>query len=229
MRPETEPRLKERPITAEEHNFDDVDDGPIGKGRRAPSQRRCLVTRTHDEPQHMVRFVIGPEGQIVADLAARLPGRGMWLRAERAVLEDPQLPRFFARAARQKVDVPASLIESVRDGLAKRLLDGISLGRRAGESVCGFQKCRERIVAGRVGVVICAAGASQDEVARLLSGHRELPVVWVPGHVLAASFGRERAVYAVMSPGALAERVKAEYKRFAGVAECTPPGPEIGQ
>lgn len=221
--------MKETRTTSEDCAFDEVDNGPVRKGQRAPSQRRCLITRTHDEPRHMLRFVIGPAGQIVADLAARLPGRGMWLRAERAVLEDAQLSRVFSRAARQKVDVPVGLIESVRDGLAKRLLDGISLGRRAGEAVCGFQKCRERIVAGTVGVVICAAGASQDEVARLLSGHRDIPVVWVPGQVLAASFGRDRAVYAVMSKGALAERVKAEYKRFAGVAECTPPGPEIGQ
>ena len=221
--------VRETRVTTEDH-IPDVDDGPSGRGRRAPSQRRCLVSRTHDAPCHMIRFVVGPEGSIVADLAARLPGRGMWLKADRTVLEDGQLARIFSRAARQKVNVPEGLLESLKDGLAKRLLDGISLGRRAGEAVCGFQKCRERIVAGRVGVVICAAGASQDEVARLLSGQRELPVVWVPGDILAASFGRERAVYAVMAPGALAERLKAEYKRFAGVAEGTLPGPDtVGQ
>ncbi|WP_326831338.1 DUF448 domain-containing protein [Bombella favorum] len=221
--------MRETRVTTEDH-IPDVDDGPSGRGRRAPSQRRCLVSRMHDAPCHMIRFVVGPEGSIVADLAARLPGRGMWLKADRTVLEDGQLARIFSRAARQKVNVPEGLLESLKDGLAKRLLDGISLGRRAGEAVCGFQKCRERIVSGRVGVVICAAGASQDEVARLLSGQRELPVVWVPRAVLAASFGREHAVYAVMAPGALAERLKAEYKRFAGVAEGTLPGPDtVGQ
>ncbi len=221
--------MKETRVTLEECILDSIDDGPVKKGRAVSSQRRCLITRTHDEPQHMLRFVVGPEGQVVADLAARLPGRGMWLCANRAVLEDAQLPRVFSRAARQKLDVPVGLVGYIKDGLAKRLLDGISLGRRAGEAVCGFQKCRERIVAGKVGVVICAAGASQDEVARLLSGHRDLPVVWVPGRILAASFGRDRAVYAVMAPGALAERLKAEYKRFAGVAEYTPLGLNLGQ
>lgn len=221
--------VRETRATTEEV-IPDTDDGPPGRGRRASSRRRCLVSREHGEPGHMLRFVVGPDGRVVADLSARLPGRGMWLLADRAVLEEKQLARFFSRAARQKVELPEGLLESVRDGLAKRLLDGISLGRRAGEAVCGFQKCRERIVAGRVGVVICAAGASQDEVARLLSGQRELPVVWVPGDILAASFGRERAVYAVMAPGALAERLKAEYKRFAGVAEGTLPGPDtVGQ
>ncbi|MCX5616248.1 DUF448 domain-containing protein [Bombella sp. TMW 2.2559] len=221
--------MRETRVTTEE-SIPDTDDGPPGRGHRALSQRRCLVSRTHGEPGHMLRFVVGPDGRVVADLSVRLPGRGMWLLADRAVLEDKQLARAFSRAARQKVELPEGLVESVRDGLAKRLLDGISLGRRAGEAVCGFQKCRERIVAGRVGVVICAAGASQDEVARLLSGQRDLPVVWVPGAVLAASFGRERAVYAVMAPGALADRLKAEYKRFTGVTEGMLPGPDtVGQ
>lgn len=221
--------MRETRATTEDQ-IPDTDDGPPGRGRRALSQRRCLVSRTHGEPRHMLRFVVGPDGRVVADLSARLPGRGMWLQADRAILEDGQLARAFSRAARQKVEIPEGFAESVRDGLAKRLLDGISLGRRAGEAVCGFQKCRERIVAGRVGAVICAAGASQDEVARLLSGHRDLPMVRVPGDVLAVSFGRERAVYAVMAPGALAERLKAEYKRFAGVTEGVLPGPEtIGQ
>lgn len=221
--------MKENRITTEVE-IADTDNGPPGKGRKSVSQRRCLLSRTHDEPRHMLRFVIGPGGEVVPDLAARLPGRGMWLSANKVVLEDPQLARAFSRAARKKVAIPESFSARIKDGLAKRLLDGISLGRRAGEAVCGFQKCRERIVSGKVGVVICAADASQDEVARLLSGHRELPVVWVPGAVLAASFGRERAVYAVMAPGVLAQRLKAEYKRFKGVAEGSLPGPnENGQ
>ena len=29
----------------------------------------------------MVRFVLGPEGEMVPDVAGRLPGRGFWLSA----------------------------------------------------------------------------------------------------------------------------------------------------
>jgi ribosomal protein L7Ae-like RNA K-turn-binding protein len=35
----------------------------------------------------MIRFVLGPDRQIVPDLAARLPGRGMWLSASWDVVE----------------------------------------------------------------------------------------------------------------------------------------------
>ena len=49
--------------------------------------RTCIVTGETAAPERMIRFVVGPEGDVVPDLARRLPGRGMWLRAERALLE----------------------------------------------------------------------------------------------------------------------------------------------
>lgn len=200
-------------------------DNAAGEEEFSSSYRRCLLSRSHDIAEHMLRFVVGPGDMVVPDLARRLPGRGMWLCADRASLEDKRLPQFFARAAKRRVHLPQGLLNLVEEGLAKRLQSGISLGRRAGEAVCGFQKCREHIVSGKVGVVICAAGASRDELARLVSGHRDLPVVWVPEKVLASAFGREKAVYAVMLSGALARQLMAEYKRFSGVAGRYAPKP----
>lgn len=208
-------------------NILDIDDGPLRKAKKqTTSLRRCLLSRQHGHPDTMLRFVVAPEGEIIPDLAARLPGRGMWLCADRDVLGNPQLSRIFARGARRQVKVPKQLLNLVVEGLAKRVQDGISLGRRAGEAVCGFQKCRERIAAGRVGVVICAEGASQDELSRLMSGHRHLPVVEVSAQVLALAFGRDHAVYAVMAPGALSRRLVTECKRLTGVIEGSLPGPQ---
>lgn len=205
----------------------DIDDGPSRKGgKHTVSLRRCLLSRRHDHPENMLRFVVAPGGDIVPDLAARLPGRGMWLCADREVLGNPQLSRVFARGARRQVKLPEHLPNLVTEGLAKRLQDGISLGRRAGEAVCGFQKCRERIASGQVGVVICAADASRDELSRLMSGHRDVPVIQLESRVLASVFGRDHAVYAVMAPGALARRLITEYKRLTGVIEGSLPGPQ---
>ena len=57
-------------------------DGPL---------RKCIVTGEQAAPERMIRFVVGPSidgaaGEVVPDLARRLPGRGMWLKAERAVV-----------------------------------------------------------------------------------------------------------------------------------------------
>ncbi|WP_408901742.1 DUF448 domain-containing protein [Oecophyllibacter saccharovorans] len=186
-----------------------------------------MVTRQQEAPERMLRLVIGPGGEAVVDLAARLPGRGMWLAARREVVEAPKLAQSMARAMRREVKLPEDFAKLVCEGLARRVQDGISLARRAGEAVSGFQKCRDMITGGRAGLLLCAEGASQDELARLLSGHRDLPVMRVPERFLAVAFGRGRAVYAVVAPGALARRLKTECERFWGVAEGALPDPAV--
>ena len=174
----------------------------------------------------MIRFVVGPGNRIVPDLAAKLPGRGMWLSASRDVLDSGRTRQAFARAAKAQVTVPDGLADLVQAALAQRLLDSVSLARRAGQAVCGFQKSREWLTSGRAGVVIRSDSASPDEFSRLVSGRRDLPVATVPDRVLASAFGRDRAVYAVVAPGALAQRLIAEHERFSGVAGRPLPDPE---
>lgn len=217
-------------------NLCDFDDGPVGrrslKNRPAtfPSQRRCVVTREHEASELMLRFVMGPEGQLVPDFAARLPGRGGWVKTESAALDSVRLKQAFSKAFRKEVKIPAGIVNFVRKGLANRLQDGISLARRAGEAVCGFQKCRERLISGKVGILLCSSGASRDELDRLRSGCRSVPVGWVPEQVLASVFGRDQVVYAVIGQGALAQRLVADCKRFSGVmAETSLPYPDMGQ
>jgi len=48
--------------------------------------RTCIATGEEGAPERMIRFVVGPDGEVVPDLARRLPGRGMWVRAERAAV-----------------------------------------------------------------------------------------------------------------------------------------------
>lgn len=189
--------------------------GPEKQG----SERRCVLTRAVLPPERMVRFVVGPGGAVVPDLAGRLPGRGMWLSASRDVLDNPRTRQAFARAAKERVSVPENLADLVAKGLVQRMLDAVSLARRAGQVVGGFAKCREWITSGKAGLVIRSEGASADELSRLLSGRRSLPVVSVPQGVLGTAFGREKAVYAAMASGALARRLIAEHERFSGVAE----------
>jgi hypothetical protein len=54
--------------------------------------RRCIVTRERLPKERMIRFVVGPDRQIVPDLAARLPGRGIWLSASSDVLHSVSAP-----------------------------------------------------------------------------------------------------------------------------------------
>ncbi|MGH9201434.1 MAG: DUF448 domain-containing protein, partial [Vicinamibacterales bacterium] len=60
---------------------EDVADTPT-----AGPLRRCIVTREVLPKESLVRFVVGPAGDAVPDIAGKLPGRGLWVKAEWPVL-----------------------------------------------------------------------------------------------------------------------------------------------
>ena len=167
----------------------------------------------------MLRFVVGPERQIVPDLAARLPGRGIWLSARRDVLETARSRNAFARAARAPVTVPPDLTQLVEDGLTRRVTELLGLARRAGQANFGFERAREWLGGNRAGLVIQARDGSPDERARFLSGWRDLPAAApLSGSALGAVFGRDHVVHVVIAPGRLAETLRVETDRLAGIA-----------
>jgi len=196
----------------------DVDEPELGP------IRRCIVTRERTSKERMIRFVVSPDRVLTPDLAARLPGRGIWLSANRDVLETARTRGAFARAARGQVTIPPDLPMLLQDGLLRRIADLLGLARRAGQVVCGYSKAREWITEGRAVVIVQATDGSPDERSRLLSGARNLPVVAVmSGTRLAAAFGRDHVVHAALSRGALADRLIAESERFAGLAGLAAP------
>ena len=181
--------------------------------------RRCIVTRESGERARLIRFVLAPDRRIVPDLAAKLPGRGMWLSARADVIETARAKGAFARAARGPVTVPADLPEILRANLVHRVGECLGLARRAGQAVAGFAKAREWLVQGRAAGVIQAADGSMEERARLLSGARNIWVAWpLQAAALGAVFGRDHAVHVAIAPGRLAEALHIEIERLAGVS-----------
>ncbi|MDG6094160.1 RNA-binding protein [Acetobacter sp. AN02] len=181
--------------------------------------RRCIVTRERAPAVGMLRFAVSPDRILTPDLGSRLPGRGLWLSARRDVLETAQMRGVFSRAARGAVTVPPDLCGIIEAGLLRRMTDTLGLARRAGQTVCGFTKVRERVTTGQAALIVQAVDGSPEERARLLSGAGHLPVVAFlaaagMGHV----FGRERVVHAALQAGGLALRLQQDNERFEGVA-----------
>ncbi len=197
--------------TGTDSDVDEPETGPL---------RRCAVTRDRLAKEVMIRFVIGPNRDVVPDLAARLPGRGIWLSARRDVLETARTRGAFAKAARGPVTVPPDLTPVLQAALARRIGDTLGLARRAGQAVCGFQKAREWLSAGRAGLVIEALDGSVDERARFLGRFAETMRVVQPldGATLGTIFGRDHVVHVVVAKGRLAEMLVIETARYAGVS-----------
>ncbi|WP_218064382.1 RNA-binding protein [Nguyenibacter vanlangensis] len=208
----------------EDGRADECADDECTENGHAPL-RRCIVTRERAAPETMLRFVVSPDRVLTPDLAARLPGRGIWLSARRDVLETARTRGAFARAARGQVTIPPDLDRILEAGLVRRMMETVGLARRAGQVTYGFAKVREWIAGGRAGLIIQAEDGSPDERTRLLSGARDLPVAVVPtAAALGAAFGRDHVVHAAMSHGELARRFRVDNERFAGLSGRTVPG-----
>jgi len=179
--------------------------------------RRCLVTRAVQPKEAMIRFVLGPDGMVVPDLAARLPGRGMWLSAKGAVLEEARARRLFSRAARAEARVPEGLGPAIVTGLERRVAETLGLARRAGQAVSGFVKAREWVVAGRAGLVVTAHDGAADGRRKLLAGSGLAAVSPLGAAALGAVFGRAQCVHVALAPGRLAAMVAVDAARLAGM------------
>ena len=171
----------------------------------------------------MIRFVVAPDRQLVPDLAATLPGRGIWLSASADVLETARarggLGRAFARAARGPVTVPPDLPALLETALVRRISELLGLARRAGQAVAGFDKAREWLRTGRAELILQASDGSAAERARFLTGAGESVAVFDPlsAGALGRVFGRDHVVHVAIAPGRLGERLAVEAGRLGGL------------
>jgi predicted RNA-binding protein YlxR (DUF448 family) len=180
-------------------------------------QRRCLVTREVKGQDQMIRFVLDPAGQVVPDVDGRLPGRGMWLSADRNVLNKAVAANLFARAAGAPARVEANLAEQVEYLLAGRALDCLGLARRAGQVAMGFDQVRAYLRSSSAAVLIAAADSSADGRRKLRRLALDLPVITAFSRAeLGAALGREGLVHAAVAPGGLARRLLCNVRRLGG-------------
>lgn len=199
------------------------------KSRTGP-ERRCIASGESGPTDRMVRFVLSPEGEVVPDLAGRLPGRGVWLTAERALVERAVKKRLFARGFRSQARAPEDLADRLEALLAQRLVELIGLARKAGQAVTGFEKVRERLKAGRVGALVEAADGAADGKQKLARLAGEAPIIGVlTGRELGLAFGRDFAIHAALDRGGFADRAIAEALRLGGLRATASEGAPKGR
>jgi len=181
-------------------------------------QRRCIASGESGPTDRLIRFVLDPDAQVVPDLAAKLPGRGIWLTAERSLVEKAVAKKLFSRAFRAQVVAPADLADRLEALLAGRLIDLIGLARRAGQAVTGFEKVRARLKEGSVGALVQASDGALDGKTKLARLAGEVPRIEVlNSNELGLAFGRDFAIHAALDRGGVAERVIAEAARLGGL------------
>lgn len=192
--------------------------GGRDKDRDAAPERRCIATGEVRPKAGLVRFVVGPEGQIVPDILEKLPGRGIWVEASRSALDRAVGKRLFSRAARQSVLVPETLVAEVEKQLVQRVIELVALSRKAGQAVAGYEKVRGWLDQGAAAVLIQATDGSERGKTKLRAPEGEDTYINVlTAQELGLAFGREHVIHGALAAGRLTRRVVEDAARLSGL------------
>lgn len=208
---------------------DDAEPGPDRDGRArlrhdGPGERRCALTREAADPDLLIRFVADPGGDIVPDLARRLPGRGVWITADKASVAEAARRNVFARSLKRPVRVDPALAERVDRLIEKRALDALALANKAGAVTTGFQQVDALIESGGAFVLVQAQDAAEggrEKLARKFAaveraqGREPALVTSLSTEQLSLAIGRSNVVHAALIHGGTAERFLSEAERLA--------------
>ncbi len=207
----------------------------LGTEADIASERLCAVTRQHLEPENLIRFVQAPDGQIVPDLEHRLPGRGVWLTANRETVEKAIKTKAFDRSLKASAAVAPDLAERLETMILRRVCDTLALANKAGLAVAGFQQVDSALDKAKVAVLLHGSDAAADGCLKLdrkfkaIQGDlgQKAPVVAALTITeMSLAMGRPSVVHAALIPGGLAKRFLREAGRLVRY-RSSPATPEL--
>ena len=193
----------------------------------ASRERRDIVSGEVMAEERLVRFVAGPGGEVVPDLARKLPGRGVWVAADRESVAAAVKENACAPPAKAPLKPPVDLPDLVERLLARRCLDQLGLARREGVLISGFEKTLAKVRSGEAVWLIEASDGSADGRRKLLSaaaGSPRPPALCgaFTGDELGLATGGENVVHVALLAGRRAERWTEEVRRLAGFRRIAP-------
>ncbi|HYM16992.1 MAG TPA: RNA-binding protein [Micropepsaceae bacterium] len=197
-----------------------------GRAMGGSRERRCIVTGDRLSEARLYRFVADPEGKVVPDVEAKLPGRGLWVRAEKGIIAQACAKGLFSRAAKASLVADGSLPALAERRLVERMLELLGLARRSGELILGFEQVDEALRGtGKLKnppcVIVEASDASSDGTRKLQGAARARSIFpFVIGAFtsdeLSLALGRPNVVHAALKSGRLAERMIFDAGRLEG-------------
>ncbi|MEQ9518221.1 MAG: RNA-binding protein [Parvibaculum sp.] len=212
--------MEKKSDTDEAAQLADADRKPK-PSKKEEAERRCIATGETHPKAGLIRFVVGPEGQIGPDLAERLPGRGMWVTGTREALEQAIAKKAFARSAKQPVQVADGLVDLVERLLEARTAETLGLARRSGELIMGLERVFETLDRDPVAALIEASDAGRDGSRRFHAKLKAAELTYLPllkeltSGQMGLALGRLNVVHAALKKGRMQEKVLADFARLS--------------
>jgi uncharacterized protein len=133
------------------------------------TQRTCALTRKLMSADEMVRFVVGPGAEVVPDVKRKLPGRGIWITATRAAIEEAIRRNIFARGFKRQVRIARDLAAQTEQLIGRAALDALAMAGKAGTVVSGFSRVEDVVGRDDILALIHATDAGDDGKRKLMA------------------------------------------------------------
>lgn len=203
--------------TAQQAEFDT---GPRSLG--AGTERLCVVSREVKPVAEMIRFVVGPQGEVVPDLKRKLPGRGIWVTATATDLAEAVRRGAFARGFGRAVTIPPDFVETTERLLERSALDALAIAGKGGQVVAGFSKVEAALLRGHAVLLMHASDAAADGVRKLEALRRQSEeegrkvglLAAFPSAQLDLALGRSNVIHAALLAGPATETFIARSARL---------------
>ena len=205
-------------IAEAQHNerTSELDGGPRARER----ERMCAATRAVRPVSELIRFVVGPEGEAVADVKGKLPGRGIWITGTRDALSEAIKRKAFARSYKREVRLPLDFVARTERLLESAVLDALAVAGKAGLVAAGYVKAEKALEAGDVVALLHAAEASPegtrklDAVCRRQSGRPPVVIGFLTSAQLDLALNRPNVIHAALLAGPGSETILARCRRL---------------
>ena len=183
--------------------------------RKDNQMRKCIVTGCRANKNNLIRFVISPEKFLVPDLKHKLPGRGIWVTSNKIILEKAIIKNIFSKSAKEKISISSNLIANIEDQLKNQILAYVSLAKKAGKAIFGFEKVRLELVKNTNWLLIQACDGSKRELDRLSGRLRKDSIVTcLNGSELGSVFGRNNVIHCVILNSGFVQKIFFEANRL---------------
>jgi uncharacterized protein len=131
------------------------------------TERTCALTRELKPASEMIRFVLGPAGEVVPDVKRKLPGRGIWITASRAAIEDAARRNVFAHGFKQNLRVAGDLAARTDQLIERAAIDALAIAGKAGAVICGFTRIEAAVGRDDIRALLHAADAEGEGKRKL--------------------------------------------------------------
>jgi predicted RNA-binding protein YlxR (DUF448 family) len=135
---------------------------------REQTERQCALTREVRPIADLIRFAVSPDGAVVPDTDGKAEGRGVWITLGEKSVAEAVKKKAFARSLKASVEVPAELAALTRRRLEERLLNALSLARKAGQLMTGAFKVKAALEAGDAVALLTATDGAADGRNKML-------------------------------------------------------------